>query len=56
MTQDILQHREAGVLTLTFNRVERKNSINVAMYDALATALEQAAGDSATRAAGREGH
>ena len=46
---DILLHREAGVLTLTFNRVERKNSINVAMYDALATALEKAADDAATR-------
>ncbi len=56
MTQDILQHREAGVLTLTFNRVERKNSINVAMYDALATALEQAAGDSATRVVLIQGH
>ena len=56
MTQDILQHREAGVLTLTFNRVERKNSINVAMYDALATALEQAAADSATRVVLIQGH
>ena len=46
---DILTHQDAGVLTLTFNRVERKNSINVAMYDALATALEKAAGDAATR-------
>ena len=34
---EILIHQEAGVLTLTFNRVERKNSINVAMYDTLAT-------------------
>ncbi|RYF63045.1 MAG: enoyl-CoA hydratase, partial [Comamonadaceae bacterium] len=32
---DILVHTEAGVLTLTFNRVERKNSITGAMYDAL---------------------
>ena len=38
---DILTHQDAGVLTLTFNRVERKNSINVAMYDALATAIAQ---------------
>ena len=49
MTQDILQHQEGGVLTLTFNRVERKNSINVAMYEVLATAFEQGAQDSATR-------
>lgn len=53
---DILTHQDAGVLTLTFNRVERKNSINVAMYDALATALEKAAGDSATRVVVIQGH
>ncbi|MCA0325182.1 MAG: enoyl-CoA hydratase [Proteobacteria bacterium] len=52
---DILLHREAGVLTLTFNRVERKNSINVAMYDALATAFEQVAQDD-TRAVVLQGH
>lgn len=56
MTQDILQHREGGVLTLTFNRVERKNSINVAMYDALATALEQTATDTDTRVIVLQGH
>lgn len=53
---DILQHREDGVLTLTFNRVERKNSINVAMYEALASALEQTAGDNDTRAVLIQGH
>ena len=53
---DILTHQDAGVLTLTFNRVERKNSINVAMYDALATALEKAAGDAATRVVVIQGH
>ncbi|MDO5691941.1 MAG: enoyl-CoA hydratase [Pseudomonadota bacterium] len=53
---EILQHHDAGVLTLTFNRVERKNSINVAMYDALATAIEQAAGDAATRVVVIQGH
>ena len=53
---EILQHQDAGVLTLTFNRVERKNSINVAMYDALATAIEQAAGDAATRVVLIQGH
>jgi enoyl-CoA hydratase/carnithine racemase len=46
---DILQHVEAGVMTLTFNRVEKKNSITVAMYAALADALAQAAGDAAVR-------
>ena len=53
---DILTHQDAGVLTRTFNRVERKNSINVAMYDALATALEKAAGDAATRVVVIQGH
>ncbi|RYF35180.1 MAG: enoyl-CoA hydratase [Comamonadaceae bacterium] len=46
---DILVHTEAGVMTLTFNRVERKNSITGAMYDALSDALEQAATDAAVR-------
>ncbi|MFT4195351.1 enoyl-CoA hydratase [Ottowia sp.] len=53
---DILAHAEGGVLTLTFNRLERKNSITVAMYDALATAIEQAAGDPATRVVLLQGH
>ena len=53
---EILIHQEAGVLTLTFNRVERKNSINVAMYDALATALERAVDDAATRVLLIQGH
>lgn len=46
---DILQHVEAGVMTLTFNRVEKKNSITIAMYAALADALQQAATDTAVR-------
>ncbi|WOP16086.1 enoyl-CoA hydratase [Ottowia sp. SB7-C50] len=53
---DILTHHADGVLTLTFNRVERKNSINVAMYDALATALEKAVDDAATRVVVIQGH
>jgi enoyl-CoA hydratase/carnithine racemase len=56
MTTEILRHHEHGVLTLTFNRLERKNSITVAMYAALAGALEQSAGDSATRAVVIQGH
>lgn len=46
---DILQHVEAGVMTLTFNRVEKKNSITIAMYAALADGLTQAASDPAVR-------
>ena len=53
---EILSHRDAGVLTLTFNRVDRKNSINVAMYDALATAIENAATDDTTRVIVIQGH
>ena len=46
---DILQHTEAGVTTLTFNRVDKKNSITSAMYAQLADALEQAQADAAVR-------
>lgn len=37
------------VLTLRLNRPDKKNAITVAMYAALADALEQAAGDDAVR-------
>ncbi|MDR0274761.1 MAG: enoyl-CoA hydratase [Burkholderiaceae bacterium] len=53
---EILEHRQDGVLTLTFNRVERKNSITVAMYERLAHALEQAAQDGGTRVVVLQGH
>jgi enoyl-CoA hydratase/carnithine racemase len=33
---EILSHREAGVLTLTFNRLDKKNAITTAMYSELA--------------------
>ena len=46
---DILVHTEAGVMTLTFNRVDKKNSITAAMYATLADALAQAAEDAAVR-------
>jgi len=55
-TAQILEHREHGVLTLTFNRIERKNAINQAMYAALAHALEQAGHDPALRVAVIQGH
>ena len=53
---EILSHADGGVLTLTLNRVERKNSLNVAMYAALADAIEQAAEDAATRVIVIQGH
>ena len=46
----------AGVCTLTLNRVERKNSINVAMYTALSDALDAATQDAAVRAVVIQGH
>ena len=39
---DILIHTEAGVTTITLNRVDKKNSITSAMYAAMADALEHA--------------
>ncbi len=51
MSDAILVHCEAGVLTLTFNRLDKKNAITTAMYTALAQALESAAFDEAVRVA-----
>ena len=49
MTQGILVHNESGILTLTFNRPDKKNSITAAMYQQLADALKAAADDASTR-------
>jgi len=46
---DILSHNDQGVLTLTFNRLARKNSITANMYAALADALAQARDDAGVR-------
>src|SRR5260370_7058855 len=46
---DILTVKEAGVLTITFNRPEKKNSITAAMYGVLARTLNEAAGDAQIR-------
>lgn len=43
MSNDILAHREGGILTLTFNRLDKKNAITTVMYTRLAEELEQAA-------------
>ena len=48
---EILQHREAGVLTLTFNRLDKKNAITTAMYTRLAEELEAATSDDSVRVA-----
>jgi enoyl-CoA hydratase/carnithine racemase len=53
---DILNHIDQGVMTLTFNRLDKKNSITSAMYATLADALEQAQHDSAVRVVLIQGH
>jgi len=53
---DILSHTEAGVMTITLNRVDKKNSITAAMYGALADALTQAEDDAEVRAVVIQGH
>jgi len=47
--QDILIDRTDGVMTITINRVTKKNSFTNAMYSACADALEQASGEAAVR-------
>ena len=53
---DILAHTDGGVTTLTFNRLDKKNSITSAMYAVLADALEAAAADPAVRCVLVQGH
>ena len=53
---DILIDRSDAVLTITLNRVEKKNSITVAMYAAMADALSSAATDDAIRVVVLQGH
>jgi enoyl-CoA hydratase/carnithine racemase len=51
MTHEILARAQAGVSTIAFNRLERKNSITGPMYAALAEALSAAATDPSIRVA-----
>ena len=46
---DILTSSDAGVMTITLNRVEKKNAITSAMYTAMADALQSAADDTDIR-------
>jgi enoyl-CoA hydratase/carnithine racemase len=46
---DILTHTGGGVLTITLNRVARKNSLTSAMYGAMADALAAAKEDAGVR-------
>ena len=56
MNQEILVHVEAGVMTLTLNRLARKNSITSDMYGALADGIAQAKDDDAVRVVVLQGH
>ncbi len=47
---DILTHKENGILTINFNRPEKKNAITQAMYQSMADALRDAETDTAVRA------
>ena len=53
---DILTHIDAGVMTITFNRLDKKNSITSTMYAAMADAVAQAAADPAVRVVLFQGH
>lgn len=54
--QDVLIDTSEGIMTLTLNRLERKNSFTQAMYTACANALTQASTDNAVRAVVFQGH
>ncbi|QRR33497.1 enoyl-CoA hydratase [Hydrogenophaga sp. YM1] len=53
---DILVHTEAGIRTITFNRVDKKNSFTSAMYGAMAEALASAVNDPGVRVVLLQGH
>lgn len=53
---DILLHAEAGVMTITLNRLDRKNSITSAMYAVMADAIASAQEDAGVRALLIQGH
>jgi enoyl-CoA hydratase/carnithine racemase len=56
MSADILSHSESDILTLTFNRVDKKNSITAAMYQQLADSLKAAKSDASVRVVVFQGH
>jgi enoyl-CoA hydratase/carnithine racemase len=53
---DILNHIDAGVVTITLNRLDKKNSITSTMYAAMADAVAQAASDARVRVVLFQGH
>jgi enoyl-CoA hydratase/carnithine racemase len=56
MSNEILTHAERGVMTVTLNRLDRKNSITAAMYGAMADALAAAEADANVRVLVFQGH
>ena len=53
---DILTSTNGGILTVTFNRLHKKNALTAAMYVKLAEVLETAQTDAATRVLLMTGH
>ena len=53
---EILSHLEQGVLTITINRIEKKNSITSAMYSAMADVLAEAEKNMSVRVVLFQGH
>jgi len=53
---DILTDVTDGVMTITFNRIDKKNSITSAMYATMADALDQAAAQDTIRVVVIQGH
>ena len=49
MSEQVLIRRDENVLSITLARPERRNAITIAMYTALADAIEQASGDEGIR-------
>lgn len=47
---EILTNKSKGILTIEFNRPEKKNAITVAMYQTMADALKEADADTEVRA------
>ena len=52
----ILQHQDSGVLTLTLNRMDKKNSLNASMYAELADALQNASDNPDIKVVLLQGH
>jgi enoyl-CoA hydratase/carnithine racemase len=49
MSDFVLTEREGAILTIRFNRAQKKNALTVAMYEAMSSALDQAVADPSVR-------